>query len=109
MIIIIIVILMITIIMKILIMIIIIMMIIVMILIIILTANLRTKILDFRGFYSSIILIFRGGSIGNFLESLSQAILVGRFLVGRLGVRPSFEQFPDNPDQVPDQKRRHFT
>ena len=39
------------------------------------TANIRTKILDFRGFVSSIILILRGGilmSIGNFLESLSQ-------------------------------------
>ena len=54
-----------------------------------LTANLRAQILDFRGFDSSRILILRGGiimSIGNFLESLSQAILVGRFLVGRLGV-----------------------
>ena len=52
-------------------------------------ANLPTKILDFRGFDSSRILILRGGipmSIGNFLESLSQAILAGRFLVGRLGV-----------------------
>ena len=42
-----------------------------------LTANLRTKVLDFRGFDSSIILILRGGilmSIGNFPESLSQAI-----------------------------------
>ena len=47
------------------------------------------KILDFRGFDSSIISILRGGtlmSIGNFLESLSQAILVGIILVGRLGV-----------------------
>ena len=53
------------------------------------TANLRTKILDFRGFDSSIILILRGGilrPIGNFPESLSQAILVGIMLVGRLGV-----------------------
>ena len=36
------------------------------------TANLRTKIRDFRGFDSSRILIFRGGiimSIGNKLES----------------------------------------
>ena len=52
------------------------------------TANLRTKILDFRGLDSSIILMSRGGtlmSIGNFLETLSQQILVGRFLVGRLG------------------------
>ena len=51
------------------------------------TANLRTTILDFRGFDSSRILILRGGllmSIGNFLESLSQAILVGIILVGRL-------------------------
>ena len=36
------------------------------------TANLRTKILDFRGFDSSIILIVRGGiprPVGNFPES----------------------------------------
>ena len=52
-------------------------------------ANLGTKILDFRGFDSSIILIFRGGilmSIRNFPYNLSQAILVGIILVGRLGV-----------------------
>ena len=39
------------------------------------TANLRTKILDFRGFDSGRILILRGGilmSIGDFPESLSQ-------------------------------------
>ena len=45
-------------------------------------------IIDFRGFDSSIILIIRGGilmSIGDFPESLSQAILVGIMLVGRLG------------------------
>ena len=56
------------------------------------TANLRTKILDFREFDSSIILILRGGiprPIGNFPESLSQAILVGIILVGRLGVVPT--------------------
>ena len=46
------------------------------------TANLRTstKILDFGGFDSSIILILRGGllmSIGKSLEILSQGILVG--------------------------------
>ena len=53
------------------------------------TANLRTNIMDFGGFDSSWILILRGGvlmSIENFPESLSQAILAGRFLVGRLGV-----------------------
>ena len=51
--------------------------------------NLRTKILDFRGFDSSVILMFSGGSImsiGNVPESLSQAIFVGIILVGRLGV-----------------------
>ena len=45
--------------------------------------------MDFRGFYSSIILIQRGGiprPIGNFPKSLSQAMLVGTMLVGRLGV-----------------------
>ena len=43
----------------------------------------------FRGFDSSRILISRGGIlmlIWNFLEILSQAILVGIILVGRLGV-----------------------
>ena len=52
-------------------------------------ANLRTKILDVRGFDSSIFLISRGGiprPTGDFPESLSQAILVGIMLVGRLGV-----------------------
>ena len=61
-------------------------------------ANLRTNIVDFRGFDSSIILILRGGilrPIGNLPESLSQAILVGIMLVGGLGV---YEQFPDHPD-----------
>ena len=51
------------------------------------TPNLRTKILDFRGFDSSRILIVRGGiprPIGNFTESMSQAILVWIVLVGRL-------------------------
>ena len=41
------------------------------------TANLCTNIIDFGGFDSSIILILRGGilmSIGDFPESLSQAI-----------------------------------
>ena len=53
------------------------------------TANLRTKILDVRGFDSNIILNSRGGilmSMGNFMEILSQQILVGVILVGRLGV-----------------------
>ena len=53
------------------------------------TANLRTKILDFRGFDSSRILIVRGGilmCVGNCPEVLSQRILVGIILVGRLGV-----------------------
>ena len=53
------------------------------------TANLRTKIMDFRGSDSSIILISRGGilmSTGDFAVILSQRILSGRFLVGRLGV-----------------------
>ena len=53
------------------------------------TADLRTKILDFGGFDSSNILILRGEilrSIGNLPESLSQRILAGRLLAGRLGV-----------------------
>ena len=59
------------------------------------TANLRTNIMDFRGIDSSIILIVRGRilmSIGDFPESLSQAILVGIMLVGRLGVYASTMQ-----------------
>ena len=53
------------------------------------TANFRTYIMEFRGFDSSIILILRGGilmSRSDILESLSQAILVGIMLEGRLGV-----------------------
>ena len=52
-------------------------------------ANSPTNIVDFRGFGSSRILISRGGiprPKGNSPESLSQAILVGIVLVGRLGV-----------------------
>ena len=44
------------------------------------TANLPTKIVDFGGFDSSIMLNLRGGiprPIGNFPESLCQAMLVG--------------------------------
>ena len=48
------------------------------------------RYLDFRGFDSSIVLILRGGNLmstENFLESLSQQILVRIILVvGRLGV-----------------------
>ena len=57
------------------------------------TPNLPTNIVDFRGFYSSIILILRVGIprfIGDFPESLSQAMLVGTTLVGRLGVSGLF-------------------
>ena len=53
------------------------------------TANLPTNIVDFRGFDSSIISILRDGilrPLGNFPGSLSQAILVGIMLVGRLGI-----------------------
>ena len=58
-------------------------------------ANPCTKILDFRGFDSSIILISRGGiprPIGNFPEISSQ-----RILVGRLGVRYLAEWVPSPP------------
>ena len=57
-------------------------------------ANLRTKILDFRGFDSSIILIIRGGSlmsIGSSPEVLSQRILVEVIVVGRWGTPVSAE------------------
>ena len=53
------------------------------------TANLRTRILDVRGFDSNIILSIRGGirmSIGEFPKILGQQILVGIILVGRWGV-----------------------
>ena len=53
------------------------------------TANLRTKTMDFRAFDSSIILNLRGGlprPMGNSPQGLSQAILVGIMLVGRMGV-----------------------
>ena len=53
------------------------------------TPNLPTNIVEFTGFDSSIILIQRGGIprfIGDFPESLSQAMLVGVMLVGGLGV-----------------------
>ena len=52
-------------------------------------ANIPTNIMDFRGFDTNTIFISRGGivrPIGNFPEGLSQAILVGTMLVGRLGV-----------------------
>ena len=58
-------------------------------------ANPRTKILDSRGFDSSIILFSRGGMfmpIGDFLEMLSQAILVGIILVGREAVYGACER-----------------
>ena len=53
------------------------------------TPDLPTNIVDFRGFDSSIIFIERGGiptSIGKCRQSLSQAMLVGMVLEGRLGV-----------------------
>ena len=50
------------------------------------TANLRTKILEFRVFDAIIILVLRGGIPGPNPESLSQGILVGIILVGRLVV-----------------------
>ena len=53
------------------------------------TPNLLTSIVDFRGFDLSMILSLRGGihrPMGDFLESLSQTMLVGVMLVGRLGV-----------------------
>ena len=56
------------------------------------TANLGTKILDFRVFDSSIILVLMAGiliPIGNLPESFRQAVLVWMILVGRLGARSS--------------------
>ena len=81
------------------------------------TANLRTKILDFRGFETSRILILRGRVLmpeGNSPESLSRAILVGicnlsteigRRTAGNSGVRPErtlvFEPGCDIHTQAP--------
>ena len=53
------------------------------------TPNPPNNIVDFTGLDSSIILIRRGGiliSIAKFLESWSQAVLIGTMLVGRLDV-----------------------
>ena len=53
------------------------------------TANIRTNIMDFRGSDSSTILIVKGWysqAHREFPEILSQAILVGIMLVGRVGV-----------------------
>ena len=53
------------------------------------TDSLRNKTLDFREFDSSRILMLRGGiimSIGIFRELVSQEVLVGIILVGKLGV-----------------------
>ena len=53
------------------------------------TANLRTKILDFRGFDLSRVLILWGGIlmyVANFSWFLSQQTLAGIISVGRLGV-----------------------
>ena len=53
------------------------------------TASLRIRILDFIWLDSGIMLMLRGGiprPMNNFLESLSQQILVLRFLVWRLAV-----------------------
>ena len=84
------------------------------------TVNLRAKILDFRGFDSSNILILRGGilmSIGNLPEVLSQRILVWIILVGRLGVRShrhavsfstkDFKLFGPSPGQIHSLKQKH--
>ena len=57
------------------------------------TPCLPTNIVGFRGFDSSIILIKRGGilrPIGDFPESLTQAILVGVMLVGVMLAGHSF-------------------
>ena len=55
------------------------------------TANLPTNLVDFRGFDSSIILMYRDGilmSIGDFPESLSRAMLVGCNVRREIGRKP---------------------
>ena len=62
------------------------------------THNLHTNIVDFGGFDSSIMFCLMGGiprPIGDFPESLSQAMLVGIMLVGRLGVLISRRSSPE--------------
>ena len=52
------------------------------------TSVFSTKIVDFKGFDSSKILMLRGGllmSTGGFPEMLSQQILAGIILAGRFG------------------------
>ena len=52
------------------------------------TANLRTNIMDVRGFDSTMILMLRGAilmSIGNFPEVLSQAMLVECNVIREIG------------------------
>ena len=54
--------------------------------------NLPTNIMDFRGFDSSVILILRGRIprlVGNFPESLSQAMLIGCNVARESGRTPS--------------------
>ena len=69
--------------------------------------------MDFRGFDSSIISNLGGGiprPIGNFPESLAQAILVGVMLVGRLGVCcsvPVFELFALTINHINDNDNEH--
>ena len=61
------------------------------------TADLRTKILDIGGFDSKVILQLRGDifmSIGDSPENMSQRILAGRILVGRLGVHCAWIREP---------------
>ena len=69
-------------------------------------ANLRTKIPDLRGFASSSrILISRGEmfmSTGEFPESLSQGILIGIIIVGRLGVN-----HVGGPKDLPEVQTKH--
>ena len=66
--------------------------------------------MGFGGFDSSIILIQRGGilmSLGDFPESLSQAMLVGVMLLGRLGVAAQMARAQTlSIAQVPKQGRR---
>ena len=64
--------------------------------------DLPTNIADFRGFDSSVNLIIRADiprPVGDFPESLTQAMLVGVMLVGRLGVLLSLVKQRHNRQQ----------
>ena len=73
------------------------------------TPNLPTNIVGFGGLDSSTILIWMGGIprfIGKFPERLSRALLVGKMLVGGLGVYGGHLQIQKLRSEPPMNKKR---